>query len=301
MFIYNSLNNYLKNRFGKRVYKLSLDCGFTCPNRDGTKGVGGCIFCSQGGSGEFAEKGADIIKQLEGAKQRIKNKISGEAGYICYFQSFTNTYASIERLKKLYFSVLGVKDIVAISIATRPDCLNDDVIELLNQLNKIIPVFVELGLQTSNEKTAKLINRCYENNCFKAAVEKLNKINIEVIAHIIIGLPGETVNDYVTSVKYACFCGIKGIKLQLLHVLKNTALADMDYTPLTMEEYFFALKNCIENIPSEVVIHRLTGDGDKKLLIKPLWSGNKHNVLNKLNAYMNENNVIQGSAINGQN
>ncbi|MBE7092476.1 MAG: TIGR01212 family radical SAM protein [Clostridiales bacterium] len=301
MFVYNSLNSYLKKRFVKKIYKLSVDCGFTCPNRDGSKGVGGCVFCSQGGSGEFASKGNDILNQLEDAKQRIKNKVKGNAGYICYFQSFTNTYAPVEKLRKLYYSVLNIKDIVAISIATRPDCLPDDVLNLLGELNKKIPVFVELGLQTSNEITANIINRCYENSCFSQAVEKLNKLNIEVIAHVIIGLPGENIQDYVNSVKYASECGIKGIKLQLLHVLKNTALEKMNYTPLTMDEYFYALKCCIENIPPEIVIHRLTGDGDKKILIKPLWSGNKHNVLNKLKNYMEENNVIQGSALNGQN
>lgn len=299
MFRYNSLNNYLKTRFGKKIYKLAVDCGFTCPNRDGTKGVGGCIFCSNGGSGEFAEKGTDIIKQLERAKHRIKNKTNDDTGYICYFQSFTNTYASVEYLKELYFSALNFKGIEAISIATRPDCLQDDVLDLLEQLNNKIPVFVELGFQTSNQNSAKLINRCYDNDCFKTAVERLNKINIEVVAHIIIGLPGETVEDYINSVKYACSCGIKGIKLQLLHVLKNTGLAEMKYAPLTMEEYFFAIGECLKNIPPDVVIHRLTGDGDKKILIAPIWSADKHNVLNKLNEYLDKNTIVQGSALNG--
>jgi len=225
MFVYNSLNSYLKKRFVKKIYKLSVDCGFTCPNRDGSKGVGGCVFCSQGGSGEFASKGNDILNQLEDAKQRIKNKVKGNAGYICYFQSFTNTYAPVEKLRKLYYSVLNIKDIVAISIATRPDCLPDDVLNLLGELNKKIPVFVELGLQTSNEITANIINRCYENSCFSQAVEKLNKLNIEVIAHVIIGLPGENIQDYVNSVKYASECGIKGIKLQLLHVLYRVGIS----------------------------------------------------------------------------
>ncbi len=301
MFIYNSANNYFKKRFGKKVYKIAIDCGFTCPNRDGTKGTGGCIFCSKGGSGEFAIKGTDIILQLKQAKEKVNNKIKGEKGYICYFQSFTNTYAPIEKLREIYFSVLSDKEIVAISIATRPDCLSDDVLALLEELNQKIPVFIELGLQTSNEKTAQIINRCYENKCFEDAVNKLNKINIEVIAHVIIGLPYESVEDYVNSVKFASFCGVKGIKLQLLHVLKNTRLSKMEYAPLSMEDYFCALKECLINIPPEIVIHRLTGDGDKKILIAPLWSGDKHNVLNKLNEYMNKNNVIQGSAINGQN
>ncbi len=299
MFIYNSANNYFRNRFGKKVYKIAIDCGFTCPNRDGTKGVGGCVFCSEGGSGEFAIKGTNIKDQLQQAKEKVNKKIKGEKGYICYFQSFTNTYAPVEKLKEIYFSVLDDKEIVAISIATRPDCLDDSVIKLLDELNQKIPVFIELGLQTSNEQTAQAINRCYSNQCFIEAMKKLSKINIEVIAHVIIGLPGEDVSDYVNSVKFASFCGVKGIKLQLLHVLKNTKLAKMEYTPLSMEEYFFALKECLKNIPPEIVIHRLTGDGDKRILIAPLWSGNKHKVINKLNEYMNKNNVIQGSALNG--
>ncbi len=186
-------------------------------------------------------------------------------------------------------------EVEVISIATRPDCLGDEVLALLKELNKKIPVWVELGLQTSNEKTAKIINRCYENKEFSNAVAKLKNIGIEVIAHVIIGLPGEDTQDYINTVKYACDTGIDGIKLQLLHVLKNTALEKMAYEPLTMEEYFYNLKACLEVIPENVVIHRLTGDGDKKQLIAPLWSADKHNVLNKMNKYFEEHNVIQGS------
>lgn len=295
MFIYNSLNSYLREKFNKKIYKIALDCGFTCPNRDGTKGVGGCIFCSEGGSGEFAESGKDIKKQIQKAKERVQAKIKGDCGYICYFQSFTNTYAPVEVLRKLFFSVLDDKDIVAISIATRPDCISGEVLELLSELNEKIPVWVELGFQTSNEKTAKLINRCYENLCYTDTVLRLKGKRIEVITHVIIGLPNETVEDYVNTVDFVCKNGTDGIKLQLLHVLKNTRLAEIDYTPLSMEEYFYALKRCIEIIPSDVVIHRLTGDGDKKILIAPMWSADKHNVLNMMNKYMNENNVIQGS------
>ena len=295
MFIYNSLNNYLKKKFNKKVYKIAIDCGFTCPNRDGTKGRGGCIFCSAGGSGEFAESGTNIKVQIQKAKDRIHSKVKGECGYICYFQSFTNTYAPIDTLRSLYFSVLDDKEIVAISIATRPDCISDEVFKLLGELNKKIPVWVELGLQTSNEETARLINRCYENLSYSDTVFRLKSIGIEVITHVIIGLPNETVTDYVNTVEFACENGTDGIKLQLLHVLKNTRLANIDYTPLTMDEYFYALKRCLEIIPPEVVIYRLTGDGDKKILIAPMWSADKHNVLNNLNKYMNDNNVIQGS------
>ena len=294
MFIYNSQNNYLKKKFNKKVYKIAIDCGFTCPNRDGTKGRGGCIFCSAGGSGEFAESGTNIKEQIQKAKDRIHSKVKGECGYICYFQSFTNTYAPVDMLRKLYFSVLDDNEIVAISIATRPDCISDEVFKLLGELNKKIPVWVELGLQTSNEETARLINRCYENLCYSDTVYRLKSIGIEVITHVIIGLPNETVTDYVNTVEFACKNGTDGIKLQLLHVLKNTRLANIDYTPLTMDEYFYALKRCLEIIPPEVVIHRLTGDGDKKILIAPMWSADKHNVLNNLNKYMNDNNVIQG-------
>ncbi len=295
MFRYNSLNNYLKEKFNKKVYKIAIDCGFTCPNRDGTLGTGGCIFCSEGGSGEFAEGGSDIKEQILRAKERIRSKTRGQCGYICYFQSFTNTYAPVEKLRELYFSVLDDEEIVAISIATRPDCLSAEVIGLLDELNGLIPVWVELGLQTSNERTAKMINRCYKNSCYKEAVYKLKSINVEVITHVIIGLPSESVEDYINTVDFACKCGTDGLKLQLLHVLKNTCLSKIDYKPLTMDEYFYALKKCIEIIPSNVVIHRLTGDGDKKQLIAPLWSADKHNVLNRLNKYMNDNNVIQGS------
>jgi radical SAM protein (TIGR01212 family) len=301
MFKYNSVNEYYKKRFGSKVYKLSVDSGNTCPNRDGTKGIGGCIFCSEGGSGEFAAKGTSVKEQLVRAKERVKNKVNENAKYICYFQAFTNTYAPVEVLKERFFSVLEFDDIVAISIATRPDCLEEDVLELLNELNKQIPVIIELGFQTSNEETAKRINRCYDNICFENAVKKLKMINIEVVAHVILGLPNETVSDMLETVKYVCDNRVDGIKLQLLHVLKNTALEKMDYKPLTMEEYFHILSRCIEIIPESVVIHRLTGDGDKRLLIKPLWSGNKHFVLNSLNKYMNENNIIQGSKTNGQN
>ncbi len=292
---YNSLNDYLKNKFNKKIYKIAIDIGGTCPNRDGTKGIGGCIFCSIGGSGEFAEKGTNIKVQLSRAKERISKKVKGERGYIAYFQSFTNTYAPVEKLRDNFFSVLDDNEVEVISIATRPDCLGNEVLALLKELNKKIPVWVELGLQTSNEKTAKVINRCYENKEFSDAVSKLKNIGIEVIAHVIIGLPGEDTQDYMNTVKYACDSGIDGIKLQLLHILKNTALEKMEYEPLTMEEYFYNLRACLEVIPENVVIHRLTGDGDKKQLIAPLWSADKHNVLNNMNKYFEEHNVIQGS------
>ena len=294
MYYYNSLNTYLKNRFGTKIYKLAVSGDFTCPNRDGKCGFGGCIFCSDG-SGDFASKGQTLHAQLESAKKLIASKVDSNSKFICYFQSFTNTYGSLEKLKKTFLPVLDEKDIVAISIGTRPDCLENDKIEFLAELNKQIPVIVELGLQTSNEKTAELINRCYKNDVFVDSVTKLKKANIEVVAHIILGLPNETEEDMLASVDFASKQGIDGIKLQLLHVLKDTPLAKMEYTPLSMEEYFSVLAKCIEIIPPEIVLHRITGDGNKKNLIAPLWSGDKHNVLNKLNRFLDEHNVVQGS------
>lgn len=291
---YYSYNQYLKNKYGTKVYKVAVDCGFTCPNRDGKVGYGGCIFCSGMGSGDFAESGSDIVSQFEKGKERIKSKVPDNCKYICYFQSFTNTYAETDVLKKLFTKAINIQDVAGISIGTRPDCLDEEKVKMLSQLNKIKPVTVELGLQTSNEKTAEFINRCYRNDVFEKAVKMLKSYGIEVVVHIIIGLPNETEQDMLNSVKYVCSQGIDGIKLQLLHVLRNTKLAEIDYTPLTMEKYFEIIGKCLEIIPKNVVIHRLTGDGDKKTLIAPLWSADKHRVLNSLNRYLDENNIIQG-------
>ena len=291
---YYSYNQYLKSKYGRKVYKVAVDCGFTCPNRDGKVGYGGCIFCSGMGSGDFAESGTDIVTQFEKGKERLKSKVPGNCLYICYFQSFTNTYAKTEVLRELFTKAINIKDVVALSIGTRPDCLDEEKIKMLSELNKIKPVTIELGLQTSNEKTAEFINRCYKNEVFEKAVRMLKKYGIEVVVHIIIGLPNETEADMLNSVKYACSLGIDGIKLQLLHVLKNTKLAEIDYTPLEMEEYFRILGKCLEIIPKNIVIHRLTGDGNKKILIAPMWSADKHRVLNSLNKYLDENNIVQG-------
>ena len=288
---YTSLNQYLQERFGTKVYKLSLDGGFTCPNRDGTLGTKGCIFCSDGGSGDFAEsRKFSIPEQIELAKQRVSKKIkSGK--YIAYFQAFTNTYDRVERLRELYTQAMEQDDIVALSIATRPDCLGDNVLELLCELNKIKPIFVELGLQTTNEETAKYIRRGYTLDVYDKAVDSLHKIGINVVTHIIIGLPGETKEDMLKSVEYVCQ-KTDGIKLQLLHILKNTDLEE-EYnagkiTVLTLDEYCDIICDCIKIIPKSVVIHRLTGDGAKKDLIAPLWSADKKNVLNTLNKRISE-------------
>lgn len=283
---YTTLNNYLKERFGEKVYKIALNGGFTCPNRDGSIDTRGCIFCSKGGSGDFAESpDLTITEQIENGKKRLEKKIKN-GKYIAYFQAFTNTYAPVERLKTIYEEAINHPDIVALSIGTRPDCLGDDVLALLDELNKIKPIFVELGLQTINENTAKYIRRGYTLEVYDKAVADLHKIGINVVTHIILGLPNESKEDMLNSVKYACKV-TDGIKLQLLHILKGTDLAK-DYEQgkfevLTLEQYTEIIKECVQIIPENVVIHRLTGDGAKKDLIAPLWSADKKTVLNTIN------------------
>lgn len=292
---YNALNDYLKNRFGKKMYKLAVSGGFTCPNRDGTKGTGGCIFCSSAGSGDFAERGEDIKAQLAAAKMRIKSKLPPNCGFIAYFQSFTNTYAPTDKLRTLFEAALDTEGIDALSVATRPDCINKENGRLLGELNAKKPVFVELGLQTSNEGTARYINRCYPNSDFTEAVRLLRSEGLEIIVHIIIGLPNETEEDILDTVKFVSLHDVQGVKLQLMHVLKNTRLAETDYVPLEQTEYYDLLGKCLEHLRPDIVIHRLTGDGDKRQLIAPLWSGDKHRVLNGFMRYMDEHNIIQGS------
>lgn len=284
---YYSFNKYLRDTFGDKVYKISINAGFTCPNRDGTLGTRGCIFCSKGGSGDFAESSKlSVTEQIESGKKRVEKKIkSGK--YIAYFQAFTNTYAPLEILREKFFEAINHPDIVALSIATRPDCLPNKVIELLSELNKIKPVFVELGLQTIHEKSAKYIRRGYELSVYDEAVKNLKNIGVNIVTHVIIGLPNETKEDILKTVKYVCDIGTNGIKLQLLHVLKNTDLADEyekgKFEVLTMEEYLDIIKSCVDIIPKDIVIHRLTGDGAKKDLIAPLWSADKKKVLNAIN------------------
>lgn len=288
---YTTLNNYLKERFGEKVYKIALNGVFTCPNRDGSIGTRGCIFCSKGGSGDFAESpDLTITEQIENGKKRLEKKIKN-GKYIAYFQAFTNTYAPVERLRTIYKEAINHPDIVALSIGTRPDCLGDDVLALLDELNKIKPIFVELGLQTINEDTAKYIRRGYTLEVYDKAVADLHKIGINVVTHIILGLPNESKEDMLNSVKYACKV-TDGIKLQLLHILKGTDLAK-DYEQgkfevLTLEQYTEIIKECVQIIPENVVIHRLTGDGAKKDLIAPLWSADKKTVLNTINRALKE-------------
>lgn len=282
-----SLNKYLRDTFGDKVYKISLNAGFTCPNRDGKIDTRGCIFCSRGGSGDFAESAEkSITEQIELGKKRVENKIkSGK--YIAYFQAFTNTYAPVAVLREKFYEAIMHKDIVAVSIATRPDCLGSDVINLLDELNKIKPVFVELGLQTIHKESAQYIRRGYDLSVYDKAVEDLKKTGVNIVVHIILGLPNESKKDMIESVKYVCDSGINGIKLQLLHILKNTDLADEYYLgnvkPIEFDEYLDIIKACVEIIPENIVIHRLTGDGAKKDLIAPLWSADKKRVLNAIN------------------
>lgn len=289
---YLSFNKYLKDKFGQKVYKISLDGGFTCPNRDGKKGTRGCIFCSKGGSGDFAEsREMSITEQIENGKKKVEKKIkSGK--YIAYFQAFTNTYAPIEILRQKYEEAINRPDIVALSIATRPDCLGDDVLRLLDEMNKIKPVFVELGLQTIHQKSAKYIRRGYDLSVYDKAVRDLKKIGVNVVVHVILGLPNESENDMLETVKYVCESGANGIKLQLLHVIDGTDLAK-DYEKglfktLEFDEYVNLIVKCVKIIPKDIVIHRLTGDGAKKDLIAPLWSADKKRVLNAINKALRE-------------
>lgn len=289
---YLSFNKYLKDKFGQKVYKISLDGGFTCPNRDGKTGTRGCIFCSKGGSGDFAEnRDMSITEQIESGKKKVEKKIkSGK--YIAYFQAFTNTYAPVETLRQKYEEAINHPDIVALSIATRPDCLGDDVLRLLDEMNKIKPVLVELGLQTIHQKSAKYIRRGYDLSVYDKAVRDLKKIGVNVVVHVILGLPNESENDMLETVKYVCESGANGIKLQLLHVIDGTDLAK-DYEKglfktLEFDEYVNLIVKCVKIIPKDIVIHRLTGDGAKKDLIAPLWSADKKRVLNAINKALRE-------------
>ena len=280
------LNDYLRERFGCKVYKIALNAGLTCPNRDGKLGLRGCIFCSAGGSGEFSQdSGKSIYGQIEEGKRLVSSKIK-DGKFIAYFQAFTNTYAPAETLRPMFTEAADHPDIVALSIATRPDCLPGDVLDLLEEINRIKPVWVELGLQTIHKETAEYIRRGYELEVYDKAVSDLKQRGIEVITHVILGLPGETPEMMKETVKYVCEKGTDGIKLQLLHVLKGTDLEkeylDGKFEVLTEDEYISILKECVNIIPENVVIHRLTGDGDKKILVAPLWSGDKKHVINRI-------------------
>lgn len=294
---YYSLNEYYRNKYGKKVYRLAISGGMTCPNRDGTLGSRGCIFCSAGGSGEFAASACfSVTEQLEEAKRRVSAKTRDNA-YIAYFQPFTNTYADVDTLRRLYDEAIAPKDIVGLAIGTRPDCLSDEVVALLKEINGKKPVTVELGLQTIHEKTADYIRRGYSLPVYEKAVNDLHKAGIEVVTHVILGLPFETKEMMFETVSYVGRY-TDGIKLQLLHVIEGTDLCE-DYRrgsfeTLSLEEYAEILCRCIELLPKNVVIYRLTGDGDKRMLVAPLWSADKKRVLNFINRTLDENNIQQG-------
>ncbi len=291
--MYVSLNEHYRQRFGCKVYKLAVNAGFTCPNRDGTVGDKGCIFCSAKGSGEFTDSAEVPIKtQLENAKIRVEKKIKN-GKYIAYFQSFTNTYAPIDVLKRVYTEALEPDYIVGVSIATRPDCISEEVLSLLSKLNRIKPVYVELGLQTVHRKTVDYIRRGYENNVYFHAVKMLKSVGISVVTHIIIGLPGENGEMAVETTRQAVCAGTDGVKFHLLYVLEGTDLA-ADYQSgkfccLSLEEYTDILKNCLSILPQNIVVHRITGDGAKRDLIAPLWSADKKRVLNYINKQLGRN------------
>lgn len=295
---YHSFDYMLKERFHGKVYKVALNGGMTCPNRDGTLGNRGCIFCSAEGSGDFAGNRQDsITEQIEKQIASIRKKRNADR-FIAYFQAYTNTYAPVEYLRKIYTEAISHPNVVAVSIGTRPDCLGEEVLDLLEELNHIKPVWVELGLQSIHEKTARYIRRGYPLSCFNTAVKNLRERNLEVIVHTILGLPYETKEDILATMEYLNHMDIQGIKLQLLHVLKGTDLAE-DYLAgkfqvYSMEEYLDLLIDCLEHLSPDMVIHRLTGDGPKELLLAPLWSSAKRTVLNTLHQECKARNSYQG-------
>ena len=293
---WNNLNNYLRERYGTKVYKLALSSGCSCPNRDGALGARGCVFCD--GAGAFAAAG-DIQTQLSAAKARVAAKAGKDARYIAYFQSFTSTYGPVERLRELYMEAIDPEDVVALSIATRPDCLGPEVLAMLSELNRVKPVWVELGLQTIHPATASYIRRGYDLLVFDQAVADLRACGITVVVHQILGLPGETMRMMAETARYIGASGANGVKFHLLHVLRGTDLAaDWQagrFQVLSLEDYIAVLEMCIRRIPREMVVHRLTGDGAKRDLLAPLWSGDKKRVLNAIHSAFLRDNVEQGS------
>lgn len=295
---YYSFDSFLKNRFGEKIYKVSLDGGFTCPNRDGTIGTGGCIFCSEGGSGDFASDARlPVSDQITQGISLVAAK-NPSSRYIAYFQAFTNTYAPVSRLRKLFTEAIEDFRIAALAIGTRPDCLPDNVLALLKELNERKPVFVELGLQTIHPVTAGLIRRGYPLSCFEEAVRNLSSIGVWTVVHLILGLPGETEDMMLESVRYLNSLPIHGVKFSMLHILKGTDLADIyrekPFPVFTMESYVNLILQCIGNLRSDIVIHRLTGDGPKDLLIAPLWSLRKRTVLNNIAHQLKVQDIRQG-------
>ena len=289
------LSDYLQGRYGEKIYKLSLSSGCTCPNRDGTVGIGGCTFCSEGGSGDFAADFAPIEEQIEMAKEKIAGKTTASK-FIAYFQSYTNTYGDVERLTKLYEETINRDDIAILSLGTRPDCLGDEVMDMLIHLNKIKPLWVELGLQTIHDRTADSFNRGYPLKVFDEAYKKLRQAGIEVIVHVIFGLPGESKDDMLDTIRYLAGLNppLQGIKIQMLHVLKGTKLGETyeenPFPILSLDEYANLVGESLGILPEDTVIHRMTGDGPGWLLIEPDWSRNKRKVMNRINQVIDSHN-----------
>ena len=292
---YNHLNTYLKEKFGERTLKICIDAGFTCPNRDGTKGVGGCIFCGERGSGEHL-KTIDIASQVENHLTSYRGMRANK--FIVYFQNFTNTYNSIENLKKKYDSALIDERIIGIQIATRPDCINEEIARLLFSYTDKYSVCVELGLQTSNENTGKVINRCYTNEDFINAVTILRKYNIEIVTHIMVGLPGETHKDIVNSVNFVNNLDIQGLKIHSTYVTNDTKLNEMyennQYSPITLEYYLDELCYIITHLRKDIILHRISGDAPKDMLVAPSWNSHKKLVLNGIDKILREKDLYQG-------
>ena len=304
---YNDLSTYLKSKYGRKLYKIALDAGRTCPNRDGSCGSRGCIFCSGNGSGEFAaDRNRPVSEQLQEAKAQIQKKLpQGDAGYIAYFQAFTSTYGTVEELEPIFREAIKDPEVVILSIATRPDCLPPDILAMLERLNRYKPVWVELGLQTIHEDTARYIRRGYPLSCFDTAVKNLRAGGIEVIVHTILGLPGESRKDILETMAYLNAMDIQGIKLQLLHVLRGTDLAaDHEaglFRTYERDEYLNLVIDCLEHLRPDIVIHRVTGDGPKDLLIAPEWSLDKRGVLNALHHRMKKQGIRQGDLFQKDN
>ena len=293
---YNKLNNYLKNKFGERTLKICIDGGFTCPNRDGTVGKGGCIFCSERGSGDHINMGNTIREQVEKYFKSYKSERANK--FIVYFQNYTNTYDTLENLKLKYDSALIDERIVGLEIATRPDCINEDIVKLLKTYTKKYYVCVELGLQTSNDETGKLLNRGYTSKQFKDAVKLLNKYEIDVVAHIMVGLPNESKDDIINTIKFINNCNIQGLKIHSTYVVKNTKLCELyenkKYKPIELDEYIENVIYILIHIHKSIVIHRISGDAPKDLLVAPEWNSHKKLVLNGVENKMKQNNLVQG-------
>lgn len=294
---YHTVNYFLRNKFGDKVFKVSLDAGFTCPNRDGSISTGGCIFCSPRGSGDFAGSSSDLVQQFEEVKEMMSKKWKG-GKYIAYFQAYTNTYADVDVLREKYYSVLNLEGVVGIAIATRPDCLSIEILDLLEEISKEKYIWVELGLQTIHQSTAEIINRGYTLDTYIKAVQELKKRNIDVVTHVILGLPGESEEEMLQTVEFVANTGTQGIKLHLLHLVKDTRLVKLyemgQLRIMDMDEYVELVVDCIEKIPEDMVIHRITGDGPRETLIEPKWSIKKWEVINSIEHQMMDRDSWQG-------